>query len=185
MIRAHWLLIFPVIFLSGCVMDDRPPVVPYESMHEYRLASGDQIRVIVFDQPVLSTVYTLSAAGTVSIPLAGTFKAENKTVRQVEGAIKNALKDKDLVADPKVSVEVASYRPFSIIGEVKTPGRFSYAPGMTIEDAVALAGGYTIHADQNSIRVTSRVNGEQITGQRPPTASFFPGDTIHVAERWF
>lgn len=185
MTRARWLLIFQMALLSGCVMDERPPVVPYESVREYHLASGDQIRVAVFDQPSLSAVYSVSASGTVSIPLAGTFKAENKTVRQVETAIRNALKDKDLVADPKVSVEVAVYRPFSIIGEVRNPGRFPYAPGMTIEDAVALAGGYTVHADQQTIRVTTRANGEQLTGERPPTASFFPGDALYVKERWY
>ena len=56
---------------------------------------------------------------------------------------------------------------------------------MTIEDAVALAGGYTIHADQDAIRVTSRVNGAQVTDRRPPTATFFPGDTLYVTERWY
>jgi polysaccharide biosynthesis/export protein len=171
--------------LSGCAMSDRPPMVPYDNAREYRLASGDQIRVAVFDQPSLSAVYSVDASGNISIPLAGTFGAENRTARQVQGAIKRALKDNGLVADPKVSVEVAVYRPFSILGEVRAPGRFAYAPGMTIEDAVALAGGYTIHADQGVIRVTTRVDGAQVTDNRPPTATFFPGDTLYVTERWY
>lgn len=166
-------------------MDNRLSIVPYDKLHEYRLGAGDQIRVVVFDQPTLSATYSVGASGSVSIPLAGTLKAEGKTAKQLESSIRTSLKDRDLVADPKVSVEVAVYRPFSIIGEVKAPGRFPYSPGMTIEDAVALAGGYTIHADQKVIRVTSRVNGEQFTDQRPPTATFFPGDALYVKERWY
>ena len=174
-----------VVFLGGCAMGDRPPVLPYDNAREYRLAPGDQIRVGVFDQPALSATYAIDASGSVSIPLAGTLKAENKTVRQVEGSIASALRDKGLVADPRVSVEVAVYRPFSILGEVRSPGRFPYSPGMTIEDAVALAGGYTIHANQDTIRVTARINGAQATDYRPPTATFFPGDTLYVQERWY
>jgi polysaccharide export outer membrane protein len=186
MARAPWLLIaLQVVFLSACSMDDRPPIVRYDIGHEYRLGSGDQIRVVVFDQPTLSAVYSISASGMVSIPLAGTFKAESKTIRQVESSIKRILKEKDLVADPKVSVEVAVYRPFSILGEVRNPGRYAYAPGMTIEDAVAAAGGYTIHADQNAIRVTTRADEAQLTEQRAPTAIFSPGDTLYVKERWY
>jgi polysaccharide biosynthesis/export protein len=186
MTRARWLLVtFQVFFLSGCAMDSRPPMVPYNSAHEYRLGSGDQIRVVVFDQPTLSAVYAMGASGAVSIPLVGTFKAENMTVRQIENTIKKSLKDKGLVADPKVSVEVAVYRPFSILGEVRNPGRYPYAPGMTIDDAVAAAGGYTIHADQQAIRVTTRADEAQITEQRPPTASFSAGDALYVKERWY
>lgn len=182
---ARWLLVLATAFLSCCAMDDRPSIAPYTGVSEYRLASGDQIRVVVFDQPTLSSVYLVGASGNISMPLVGTFKAENKTVQQVEGAIRGALKDKALVADPKVSVEVAVYRPFSILGEVRSPGRFPYAPGMTIDDAVALAGGYTIHADQQMIRVTTHASQALATDERPPTASFFPGDTLYVKERWF
>ena len=97
-------------------------MVPYDNVREYRLGAGDQLRVVVFDQPALSAVYSIDASGSVSIPLAGTFKAENKTAQQVESSIRAALKEKDLVADPKVSVEVAVYRPFSVLGEVRAPG---------------------------------------------------------------
>ena len=179
------LAIFLVVVLSGCVLDGPPAALPYDNVREYRLGPGDQIRVTVFDQPTLSAVHSIDASGTVSIPLAGIFKAENKTAREVESSITRVLKDKGFVADPRVSVEVAVYRPFSILGEVKGPGRFPYAPGMTIEDAVALAGGYTIHADHEAIRVTTRLNGAQVTDFRPPSATFFAGDTLYVRERWY
>ncbi len=166
-------------------MDGRPSIVPYDKVGEYQLGPGDQIRVVVYDQPALSASYAVSGSGTVAIPLAGTFKVEKKTVRQVESIIRKTLEDKNLVADPKVSVEVATYRPFSILGEVKSPGRYPYAPGMTVEDAVALGGGYTIHADHEAIRVTTRTNGTLATEQRAPTAAISPGDTLYVKERWY
>jgi len=90
-----------------------------------------------------------------------------------------------LVADPKVAVEVAVYRPFSILGEVRTPGRFPYAPGLTIESAVAMAGGYTIHADKDQVRVTTRAGNGVSTEYRPPASTFMPGDTLFVRERWY
>jgi polysaccharide biosynthesis/export protein len=186
MTTAQRLLFFlPILFMGGCAIDDRAPLVAYDNVREYRLGAGDQIRVVVYDQPALSSVYSVGASGSVSIPLAGSFKAENRTVQQVESLIRSALKEKDLVADPRVSVEVAIYRPFSILGEVRNPGRFPYSPGMTIEDAVAVAGGYTVHANQDAIRVTRRTNEGQATDHRPPTATFFPGDTLYVTERWY
>src|SRR5262249_30920242 len=153
-----------------------------ENLGEYRLGPGDQIRVVVFDQVALSAIYSVDASGSVSIPLAGTFKVENRTAEQVERSISSSLRDRHLVDDPKVSVEVAFYRPFSILGEVRAPGRFPYVPGMTIEEAVAAAGGYTVFADQEAIRVTTRRNDALVTDRRPPTATFFPGDTLYVVE---
>jgi polysaccharide biosynthesis/export protein len=182
--KRVWV-IFQILVLGGCAMGDRPPEVPYNAAREYRLGPGDQIRVVVFDQPALSSVYSVDASGRISMPLAGTLKAEDKTTQQIASSIRKTLREASLVEDPKVSVEVAFYRPFSIIGEVRGAGRYPYAPGMTLEDAVAAAGGYTIHADKEVIRVTTRVNGAQITDYRPPTATFLPGDTLYVRERWY
>lgn len=176
------LLIF---MLGGCAVADRPPYLPFHQAREYRLGAGDRIRVVVFDQPNLTATYLVDASGSVSVPLAGRFKAEGKTPAQVESSIKTALRDQNLVDDPKVSVEIASYRPFSILGEVRSPGRYPYDPSMTIEEAVALAGGYTLHADQEEVRVTTHANGEQVTDIRPPTATFYAGDTLYIQERWF
>ncbi|MEJ2228877.1 MAG: polysaccharide export protein [Alphaproteobacteria bacterium] len=181
----RFIIIFQLVALAGCVADEQLQVVPYNNVHEYRLGSGDQIRVTVYNQPTLSANYTVSASGMVSLPLAGTFKASNKTTRQIESAIVSSLKEKGLIDDPKVSVEVAVYRPFSVLGEVRASGRFPYSPGMTVEDAIALAGGYTIHADKETIRVTSRVGNKQVPQNRPPTANVSPGDVIFVKERWY
>ena len=150
----------------------------------YHIGSGDQVRVIVFNQPTLSNVYGVDASGNISLPVAGPIKAENRTTRQLEAAIANRLRESDYVTDPKVAVEIAVYRPFSIMGEVRTPGRFAYAPGMSVEGAIALAGGYTMHADKDRIRIRRRVGDEVYTAEISPLSTFQPGDTLIVMERW-
>jgi polysaccharide biosynthesis/export protein len=181
---VYFVLLLCALLLGSCAPANRAAVI--NEVNVYRLAPGDQVRLIVFDQPSLSTVYSVDASGNVSIPLAGTVKAEGKTTRQLEAAIVSRLKEENLLTDAKAAVEVAIYRPFSVLGEVKSPGRFPYAPGMTIEAAVALAGGYTIHANKENIRVTRNASRtEAVTEDLPPAATVMPGDSIYVRERWF
>ena len=182
---VRFLMMLSVFLLGGCIPNERSEITYTRDIRVYRLGLGDQVRLIVFDQPSLSNVYSIDASGRVSIPLAGAVKAEGKTTTELEAAVVGRLKDEELVKDPKVAVEVAIYRPFSILGEVRTPGRFSYSPAMTIESAIALAGGYTLHADKEAIRVTRREGEESYTEYCPPTATFLPGDTLYVQERWF
>lgn len=184
--RIFFILLLNALLLQGCVPDENGAIASVNGNIVYRLAPGDHVRLIVFDQPALSNVYSVDASGNVSIPLVGTVKAEGKTTRQLEAAVVSRLKEEDLVTEAKAAVEVAIYRPFSVLGEVRAPGRFPYAPGMTIEAAVALAGGYTIHADQEKIRVTRTASrGEAVTEYLPPSATLMPGDSVYVRERWF
>ena len=183
---VYSLFLLGALLLESCVPDNRAALTTVNDVNVYRLAPGDHVRLIVFDQPALSNVYSVDPSGNVSVPLAGTVRAEGKTTRQLEAAIVGRLREENLVTEAKAAVEVVTYRPFSVLGEVRTPGRFPYAPGMTIESAVALAGGYTIHANKEDIRVTRNVSrAEAATEDLPPTATVMPGDTILVRERWF
>jgi len=179
------LALLSALLIAGCAQDFHSNYTYTADSGVYRLAAGDQVRLIVFDQPSLSNVYGVDSSGNISIPLIGAVKAENRTTRQLEAAISARLQDQKLVSEPKVAVEIGLYRPFSILGEVKAPGRFPYSPGMTVEAAVALAGGYTIHADQGLIRVTHRSGIEMSTEYVPPIAALRPGDTVYVSERWY
>ncbi len=171
------------MLLSACIPENADLIIAPPSGH-YGIGPGDQMRVIVFNQPALSNVFGVDAAGNISLPLAGTIRAEGKTTKQLESAIAIRLKESDLVTDPKVAVEMAVYRPFSILGEVRAPGRFAFAPGMSVEGAIAMAGGYTIHADQSRIRVTRRGPDGVYTAYVSPQSAFQPGDTLVVLERW-
>jgi polysaccharide biosynthesis/export protein len=179
------IALLSALLLSGCAQDVGLNYSYVADGGPYRLAPGDQIRLMVYDQPGLSNVYGVDASGNVAIPLVGAVRADNHTPRQLEAAIAARLQDQNIVTDPKVAVEVGLYRPFSILGEVRAPGRFPYSPGMTVEAAVALAGGYTIHADQSLIRVTHRVGHQLVTERVPPASTLMPGDTVYVSERWY
>jgi polysaccharide biosynthesis/export protein len=179
------LALLSALLVAGCAQDFRYNYSYTVETGAYRLATGDQVRLIVYDQPGLSNIYGVDASGNISVPLIGAVKAENKTTRQLEAAISSRLQEQNLVTEPKVAVEVGVYRPFSILGEVRAPGRFPYSPGMTVEAAVALAGGYTIHADQGLVRVTHRYGNEMSTEYVPPIATVKPGDVVYISERWY
>jgi polysaccharide export outer membrane protein len=152
---------------------------------EYRLGSGDRVRITVFGEKDLSGDFAVSDKGTVSMPLIGDVRATGRSLREFEEAIERQLKP-DYLRNPKVSVEVVNFRPFYIIGEVQKPGGYPYVTGMTVMQAVALAGGYTHRARESSVVIRRRLKGggyrEEDAG---PTAPVFPGDTVRVRERFF
>jgi len=150
----------------------------------YRLDSGDVLRVTVFGQDELTNTYTVDKAGHISVPLVGSIGARGVTPKQMEGRIAGGLK-RGFLRDPDVSVEIATYRPFFILGEVGTSGQYVYVPGMTVQNAIAIAGGFSARAEQADADITRNINGEIITGRVPISDPILPGDTIAVRERLF
>lgn len=150
----------------------------------YMLDSGDRLRVTVFGQLDLSRIYPIDAGGFISMPLIGAVKARGLTTFQLEERISVTLKRK-YVKDPKVTVEVAASRPFFILGEVRNAGQFPYVAGMTVQTAIAIAGGFTPRARKNRINLSTQINGATHTRNVPVTARVKPGDTIMVQERFF
>lgn len=151
---------------------------------DYRLAAGDKLRITVYGQPELTREYQIDGAGRLAFPLAGTMQARGMTPATLEAALVKKL-DPDYVRDASVSVEVLSFRPFYIVGEVKTPGSYQYVPGMTVLNAVAMGGGYTYRARESNFLVR-RPSGDGIT-QLVATADtpLLPGDIVTVRERYF
>lgn len=150
----------------------------------YMLDSGDRLRVTVFGQDNLSRIYPVDAGGFISMPLIGGVEARGLTTFQLEERISVTLKRK-YVKDPKVTVEVAASRPFFILGEVRNAGQFPYVAGMTVQTAIAIAGGFTPRAKKNRIDLSTQINGATHTRKVPVTARVKPGDTIMVQERFF
>lgn len=150
----------------------------------YRLDSGDVLRVTVFGQPELTNTYTVDKAGHIAFPLVGSIGARGVTPKAMEGRISNGLK-RGFLRDPDVSVEIATYRPFFILGEVGTSGQYVYVPGMTVQNAIAIAGGFSARAEQADVDITRHINGEIITGRVPISDPILPGDTIAIRERLF
>ncbi len=149
----------------------------------YILDTGDRLRVFVYGQPNLSRGYTVDHDGFITVPLIGAVKARGLTTRSLEGVIRNRLST-DYVRDPQVTVDIQQNRPFFIHGEVRNAGQFPYVSGMTIETAIAIAGGLSERASTRRYRITRRTNGfvEQI--EAPADYVVKPGDTVFIYERF-
>ena len=114
-------------------------------------APGDQVRVTVFRHEDLSGEFEVDGEGFFAMPLVGEILSAGLTARQLENEIEIRLKGGGYLVNPQVSIEVLNYRPFYIIGEVNNPGSYQYVNGMTVINAVALAGGFSYRADQDDI----------------------------------
>lgn len=154
-----------------------------ESISDYRLGSGDAIKISVYEEPELGLEVRLSDAGTVSYPFLGEIEVAGLTVGKLETTITEGLKG-DYLVDPNVTVSVVEYRQFYINGEVSRPGGFPFLPGLTLRKAIALAGGFTERASRSKmfvIRDKSSGKGRLI-GLDEELA---PGDIITVEQSFF
>lgn len=157
---------------------------PSAAQEAYVLGSGDRVKITVFGEPELSGEFQIDGQGEVSLPLIGAVRAIGDTTRSFEDRVEASYADGYLVS-PQVSVEVLNFRPFFILGEVNNPGSYPYREGLTVLNAVALAGGFTYRADEDDIEITR--GGD--TSVRPAEAQLStpvgPGDMIRVTERLF
>ena len=139
---------------------------------------------MVFGQDGISSTYIVDAGGNVSLPLIGSVPARGITTQQLSQRIAERLKQ-GYVREPHVTVEVESYRPFFILGEVTTPGQYPYVADMTVEKAIAIAGGFAPRAYKSTVELTRSTPGDQAKSEVPLTYPLRPGDTVLVKERWF
>jgi polysaccharide export outer membrane protein len=150
----------------------------------YILDTGDRLRVFVYGQPNLSRLYTVDQVGNIAIPLIGTVRARGRTTVDLTHAIAAKL-GREFVKDPQVTVDVAQNRPFFILGEVRLPGQYPFVSGMTIEQAVAIGGGYTERASKRTYRITRKLGALVDQIEAPGDYPLCPGDTVYVYERFF
>jgi polysaccharide biosynthesis/export protein len=185
LIRKVISAIATLALTAGCAVLPRPhDVVQPALVAPYRLDSGDELRVIVFGQEDLSNTYAVDQGGVISVPLIGAVEARDRTTAEVEADIAAKLRA-GYLRRPDVSVEVERYRPFFAMGEVNAAGQYSYVTGMTVQSAVAIAGGFSPRADQSKVRVTRSFNGQVETAYLKLTDPVMPGDTLYVRERFF
>ncbi|SMF59129.1 polysaccharide export outer membrane protein [Tistlia consotensis] len=169
--------------LGGCAGDPgAPDLAPKQT--EYRLGPGDKVLVTVFGQDDLTGQHVVDGQGDISLSLIGAVPAGDKTAPQLADAIARRLSPKYL-NDPKVSVQVLNYRPFYIVGEVKSPGSYPYVDDMTVMNAVALAGGLTYRAREDEFYITRKADPEKVKREAFPNTEVEPGDLITVRERFF
>jgi len=177
--------LFGALTISGCATYKPVSDAFYEELKKpYALDSGDRLRVTVFGQADLTNTYSVDKSGYIAFPLVGSVVARGHTPKQVEAEIARKLRA-GFLRNPDVSVEIAQYRPFFIMGEVGNAGQYTYVPGMTVQNAVAIAGGFSARAEQADSDVTRQVNGNVMTGRVLISDPILPGDTVYIRERLF
>lgn len=175
------LFIFVVMGAGVC---DTAEAEEINGIASYVLGSGDRIRIMVYGEDDLSGEFEVDGSGVVSLPLVGEVKAAGLSLREFEEAVAMAFKDGYLV-NPRVSVEVLNYRPFYILGEIRNPGKYPYVSGITVLNAVAMAGGYTYRAREGKAEIIRAGQAETLITTTPDATLVMPGDVIRIPERFF
>jgi len=170
-------LLLVVFFLS-------PGVSRAAEIGAYKLGVGDKVRVTVYGEKDLSGDFDVNDQGEVTLPLIGAVRIAGRSVGDAETLITSAY-GKNYLVNPHVNLQVMNYRPFFILGEVKNPGSYPYVNGMTVVNAVALAGGYTPRANPKNIEVKRGAGKGGGDTQVSEDAGVLPGDIIRVPERFF
>lgn len=192
--RAGWavclvLALLSNLMLGGCgettrTLPSMPSLTGAPVHNAYLLGPGDKVRVIVFGEKQLSGTFDVDSSGNVSLPLIGNTKAAGLTPEQFSKVITASLKQ-GYVNNPKVSVEVADYRDFYIIGEVNKAGEYPYTSGLTVLGAIAIANGYTYRANQRYVYIRRPPSNVEFKSETSENAPIKPGDVIRVPQRYF
>ena len=187
MIRSMALLAFAsvmiIAFSSGPAFAQSASAAE-ETSGDYQLGVADELRVTVFNEPNLSGQFVVNSNGMVSLPLIGEVRAAGTTVNGLRNDITTKLADGYLL-NPKVSLQVLTFRPFYILGEVNKPGKYAYSSGLTVLNAVATAEGFTYRANKRKVFVKHAGSTEEQQVSLTPATPVQPGDTIRIGERYF
>jgi polysaccharide export outer membrane protein len=183
MLARPLLILASLLVLAACASPRAPDVGPaFET--PYVLDAGDKLRVVVFGQEGLSNSYAVDGAGKISMPLIGSVEARGRTTAQLGTVIATRLRA-GFVREPHVAVEIETHRPFFILGEVIASGQYAFVNGMTVETAVAIAGGFSPRAFKTHATVGRIIEGQTVHATVPISYPMRPGDTVTIEERWF
>nr|WP_243846433.1 polysaccharide biosynthesis/export family protein [Rhizomicrobium palustre] len=184
---AGFLAIFPVQALAGGSVNPPPDAtVTGASDKGFVLGPSDKLRIVFYGEDGLNTQpeYTVAANGKISLPLVGDIQAAGLTVSELQTEIIKTYSS-GYLADPRFSIQVMTARPFYILGEVKTPGQYTYVPGLTVLNAVAMAGGFTYRAVTDEVKIRHAADKSEKKVKIDGDTPVYPGDTIEIRERWF
>jgi len=153
-------------------------------MSNYELGAGDKIMITVFREPDLTLETQLTDAGTIIFPFLGEMNVKGLTVGQLKDKITQGLSGRYLIA-PRVSLSVLQYRVFFVNGEVRKPGAYPYLPGLTVQKAITIAGGFTERASQSSVQLEREKDANRQSTEVELNALIAPGDIVVVEESFF
>lgn len=178
------IALFLVGLVTGCSNQLAAPVT-VAAAEPYRLDNGDQLRITVFGQETMSGEFVVDGSGHISMPLIEQVEARGRTAQELEGHIADRLSSEKLLVNPSVSVQILTYRPFFILGEVAQPGEYVFTEGMTVLTAVAKAGGFTYRADDDDFSITRNTGAEILEESAQRNTPVKPGDVVYVHQRVF
>ena len=174
--------------VAGCaggasLPSELAPMEPGNPSEGYLIEPGNRVRVIVFNEPSLSGDFAVDPSGNLSMTLVGNIPASGIGPKVLGQRIEAVLKKDGYLQSPKVAVEVQSFRPFYVLGEVRTPGEFPYTNGMTVLSAIAKAGGYDYRAWEGEVLLVRIVDGKQKEYRANERTPILPGDIVKVPQR--
>lgn len=153
----------------------------------YTLNTGDHVQITVFEEPDLSISAILDDTGAISYPLLGELKVRGLTARKLESKIAAGLRGRFLI-NPRVNVSIMEYRQFYVRGEVESPGGYPFKPGLTLEKAVSMAGGFSTRASKSAFYIISDDSADDNDEARRKAklnSRIRPGDIIHIEQSFF
>jgi polysaccharide biosynthesis/export protein len=187
--RLPMMTAMTALALSGCMQTSGPvaTVQPRSDLDSLAYGSAPRVPVVYATATMPATydaAYRLDAGGAITMPLIGSVPARGLTPAELASAITRRLRG-GYIRDPSVAVEIEAYRPFFILGEVAAPGQYPYVPNMSVESAVAIAGGFSPRARRDRVTVTHTDVSGSSRYVVPLGTPLGPGDTVFVHERWF
>lgn len=175
-----------LVAISGCsTASSRLDPLAATAPSPYRLDAGDEVRISVGGLDAITNTYVIGDTGVVSLPMLSPIQVAGRTVAEMQDAIAQQIRARQLVNEPNVQAQVIKYRPFFILGEVQRPGQYAYVPGMSVLNAVSIAGGYTFRAQRKYAAISRRAGDRTVEGRATPNTPVLPGDTITIDESWF
>jgi polysaccharide biosynthesis/export protein len=179
------LVMGALIGSAGCASTvSKLPDLPMDANGPYKLGAGDSLKITVFGEEELSGIYNVADNGGVVMPLVGNVPATGLTLPELQRSLTERLNAR-AVKSPDVTVQIAQYRPFFILGEVKNPGSYPFVPDMTVLTAAAIAGGFTFRASEEEVSVTRKSAGAPREARAGRDSRLMPGDVVYVFERHF
>lgn len=165
-------------------IDSLPPI-PSTGENATMLDTGDTILLTVEDLEGVDGEYTINGAGTISLPYVYEIEVRGLTVSEAQRKVAETFRDAGILNNPAVKLQAPSLRPYYVLGEVNGAGEFPYREGMTVEAAIAAAGGFTYRAMTDKVQITRSIDGQEVVGSAGPQTRVLPGDRILVLEKWF
>jgi polysaccharide export outer membrane protein len=167
------LLIFCLLFFLG-----------QATASNYKLGAGDQIQIVVYGESDLTTKVKIDKSGVISFPFLSDITVVGLSTKDLENTIANGLRG-DYLIDPQVAVSIVMYRPFFIHGQVKRPGGYPFQEDLTLDKAIAIAGGLAARASKSSWNITRLVDGKKMVFEANVSSAILPDDIIEIEQSFF